>query len=286
MYYQANFFRLLILSILLLLGCQQAGSEGEPIKTTLDFTSPGPRAQQLIANDGFENYFSQLSLADMRLQLDLSDTAWIDTSIYKDLLRQMPMAWPYELVEKLQPLWFQVLRESEAIFPGILPDTIHLILTDDQPYGSHVYFTRNMAVIMPQTALQHSTKRELLHTFRHELFHLISRNHLDWRPILYAMANFQPISDEQLIWPDQLTEKCLSNPDAANHGYALIHDGKKYLPILFRPDILVGNSGDGSFFSENIRYAFYKLSEDLEITEEQLLDWKVKEAAKANSHYF
>jgi len=152
--------------LLTLLACR--GEPSTTINQELVFLPPGPRAAAMLTEDEAEGYFGRVNTTDIRLQMGAAAPDSVSIADYRSWLADLPRPWPKQLEQKLRRLWSQTLTESEALFPGLAPDSIFLVLTDDLPYGAQVYFTRNMAVIMPRTDLQNAPESVLLHTMRHE----------------------------------------------------------------------------------------------------------------------
>lgn len=253
-----------------------------PTDPTLHFINEPAAWKSILTEDSTEHYFADLSETDLRLQMELPDSVAIDLDTYKEWLVQQLMSWPTDLQADVAADWTQVLEECRVRFPALLPERVDLLLSNDEPYGSRIYFTRNSAVVMPLTDLENAPRESLLNIFRHELFHLISREHLELRKALYALANFVPAPTE-LKWPDTLYVARLANPDAPNYDYMLDYDSSYYLPILHYPEP-IDLEETTERFSVNIRFDYYKLISD-SITLDRLPEWKVSTATEANSPY-
>ncbi len=236
-----------------------------------------------LLEDPEEGYFEHLSLADLRLQWPDYPSDSVDIVQYKAWLGQQVADWPNDLQQRVAELWQQVLVESEALFPGLAPDTLVLIALQDAPYGSHIYFTRQNAVLLPISDLRQREEADLLLIFRHELFHLISRARKAARDDLYAIANYQPLL-APLVWENPLYTRRLINPDAPNFDYALNREGQLFVPLLYCPDTLVESSASDRF-AVNLRFSFLALSGDT-VTQRVLPEWHAKAASNANSDYF
>lgn len=271
--------RLCTCFLLLLVGCKSTPATDPALR----FVSDPTELAALLTEDATENYFADLNANDLRLQMHLAANDSVNLASYRAWLLEQLLPWPADLQATTAAQWTQVLTECRAMFPELLPQRIDLVLGNDQPYGSRIYFTRNSAVVMPVTDLQNAPPESLLTIFRHELFHLISRENLDLRPQLYALANFVP-APANLNWPAELYQLRLTNPDAPNYAYVLRYDSSYYLPILHHPaDELLMRPG-GEWFSENIRFDYYLLKGD-SITTQRLPEWKVSATTEANSPY-
>lgn len=240
-------------------------------------------AAPYLLHDPQEGYFEQLSLADIRLQWPQYPADTLNLDLYRQWLAKQCAEWPVELATQLAQDWAQVLAECETMFPGLAPDTIVLIAMQDAPYGAHIYFTRQAAVMLPITDLQTANKADLLAIYRHELFHLISRQQPEVRPNCYALANYEAIN-EKLHWESPLYHRRLTNPDAPKSNYALRYEGIRYLPLLYHPDTLI-EAEPKEAFAANLRFTFLALAGDT-VTTKQLPEWHARAGSEANSHYF
>ncbi|MEM9836431.1 MAG: hypothetical protein AAF828_08010 [Bacteroidota bacterium] len=263
--------------------CQRNEAPPPVIDAALVFINPGSLATEILTQDSLEGYFEHLSQRDLQLQFrQLTDADTISLAAYREWLPQQLLSWEASIREKVAPIWTEVLHEAETRFPKLVPDTVQLLLTEDAPYGSHIYFTRNRAVIMPISDLILADAASLKNIFRHELFHLISRSHPEWREDMYRLANFVP-APTKIKWPTALSARRLTNPDAPNDDYMVAYEGAFYLPILYAPEDIQGEAG-GALFSENIRFQYHRLQAD-SILEDRLPIWTATEITEANSAY-
>lgn len=247
------------------------------------FPKQASSAAPYLLHDPQEGYFEQITLADIRLQWPKYPADTLNLDLYRQWLLAQYADWPPDLATQLAQDWAQVLAECEALFPGLSPDTIVLVAMQDAPYGAHIYFTRQAAVMLPITDLKTADKADLLAIYRHELFHLISRQQPQARASWYAMANYEAVSAD-LHWASPRYHNRLANPDAPKFNYALQYEGKRYLPLLYHPDTL-SEAEPKEIFAANLRFAFLALSGDT-VTTQQLPEWHAKAASEANSAYF
>jgi len=103
------------------------------------------------------------------------------------------------------------------------------------------------------------------------------------RPALYFIANFTAGPTDSLQLPGALLPRLLSNPDAPNYDYLIAYENEGYLPLLFAPE-MEERAPPGHRFGANIRSAYFRLA-GYRVTEQRLAEWKVMEAAEANSGY-
>lgn len=240
----------------LVCGCSNPPAEVQNTIRLLD----GEEAATTLITDDYEGYFNDLSDADIRLQMALPDSVAISAEAYRQWLSELHEPWPDDLSQRANGLIIKALQECADIFPDLAPDTVDLILTDDLPYGSSVYFTRGRAIVCPKSHLKNASERELMHVFRHELFHLISRQHQEVRPDMYKAIGFESVTDS-LTWPGELYQRRLLNPDAPRPDYALDVDGILYVPLVY-----VSQSpydvDDPDYFGKQLRFQYFQMHGD------------------------
>ena len=251
---------LLLASLFLLLSfaCRQGPAEVQ-IPIAIQFVD-GEQAAALIAEDSTEGYFNNWSMADARLQMGLPDSLSIDLGEYQAWLSGLPQVWPSALKSKLEMIWREVLSDCYRLYPQLDLQNISLILTNDQPYGRSIYFTRQNAVICPMSDLQRSSNEEVEKVMQHELFHLISRKHQNLREEAYSFVNFLPAPDS-LKWPGELFGRRLLNPDAPFPDYALQHEGKLFVPLVYAAQSPY-NPDSPDHFAEQLRFNYFQLEGD------------------------
>lgn len=280
MYYRI--FQLLCCLLIFCASCQQ-----QPLNTTIKWLSPGDEASHLITSDAKEGYFETVNQADMTLQMRpiVFDTL-VTVELYQKWLSGLILPWTASTKERCEKQLVKAVQAAENRFPGLLPDSIQMLLVKDEPYGAQIYFTRNNAIFIPESEAKHAESAALHEILLHELFHLISRNHPTFREDLYALANFSPAPTNLLL--DSLQHlSILINPDAPNYDYVLNYENKQYLPVLFAKE-------EAENFDEALDYAFFevaKLTKDSsmevvhQVIPKRLADFKIPEATEANTSY-
>jgi hypothetical protein len=108
---------------------------------------------------------------------------------------------------------------DEPLTPFNLPATkpILLIHTNGRKESGAAY-TRGSAIILPR-GMTGTSDRPPTRLIAHELFHVLSRNHPDWRDQLYAIIGFRNIGKVGL--PDRLAGRRITNPDAPEIEHAI-----------------------------------------------------------------
>lgn len=238
------------------LGCSDRPAE---VLNTINLVS-GELASLAISTDEYEGYFDDWSEADVRLQMGWPDSVAVEIETYRRWLSALPIQWPEDLSDRANGLLEAALGESGTLFPGLAPDTIELILTDDLPYGASIYFTRGRAIICPKTHLKNASEDELMHVFRHELFHLISRNHIANREEMYDLIGFKSIADS-ISWPGHLYDRRLLNPDAPRPDYALDLDGILYVPVVYAAQSPY-DADEPDYFARQLRFKYFQMRGD------------------------
>ncbi|PHI18997.1 hypothetical protein CEQ90_15280 [Lewinellaceae bacterium SD302] len=288
MYYRI--FQLAICCTIFCGSCRQ-----EPNHSAHRLLAPGPLAEQLLLEDPDEDYFHRVGPADLALQmLPLVFDTLVDTNIYRQWLAEQVIPWPATVRKRCDRLLKKAIREVEKEFTGLLPDSIFMVLLADEPYGEHIYFTRQNAIFVPLAEAEQASDQSLYTVFLHELFHLVSRHRPELRRALYAIANF--VSAPERLDLDSIQHlPLLLNPDAPNYDYLLHRGDRYYLPVLFARE---GKSD----FSEALNYGYFEVvslankvamsgesqgdsGQAKIVTNKRLPEHRIVEACEANSSY-
>lgn len=214
--------------LLLVWGCAESD-----IRVTVELLDPGPLARQLISRDPFEGYFERVERADVQLQIHpLTFDSLRFTEQYQNWLAEQLLPWPTIERDRWETELRRATRAVEEKLPGLLPDNIYLCLTRNEPYGAHVYFTRQNAIFAPLAEVQNATITELRRVLYHELFHILSRYNPALRPRLYTLANYGPAPAE--IRTDSFPELVrLTNPDEPPEPYWLLTPTDTFYTLLY-----------------------------------------------------
>ena len=131
-----------------------------------------------------------------------------------------------------------------------LPKTIALLKTTGMEEGQ-AFYTRDTAIVFPESQLTGKNATALEKTIAHELFHILSRENPAMRQALYQAIGFTPCAEIQL--PASVQARRITNPDAPrnDHSIRLHADGKEItaVPILFSATENYDIRRGGEFFS-------------------------------------
>ncbi|MCP3922062.1 MAG: hypothetical protein GY714_05685 [Desulfobacterales bacterium] len=89
-------------------------------------------------------------------------------------------------------------------------------------------YTRSNAIILPERKLNsNNDKIAILRLISHEFFHILTRRYPKLKSVLYAIIGFQKIENSELLLPEKLKQKALTNPDSPinDHYITIMHNG-------------------------------------------------------------
>lgn len=115
--------------------------------------------------------------------------------------------WPADEAQKVEELFgmFSASLAKQRLMPN-LPDTIIMIKTTGQSeFGAEGWTRQNR--IMLNTSQQPLS----LHLLAHELFHVMSRNDVQFRNAAYAIFNFKPCNT--VTYKATMGNRVITNPD-------------------------------------------------------------------------
>ena len=94
--------------------------------------------------------------------------------------------------------------------------------------GKVIAYTRENWIALGEEALSELDNETLREIMAHELFHVLTRNSMDFKKAIYATIGFN-ITRQEIIFPAELVNKRISNPDISRHdSYAsFLIDGKE-----------------------------------------------------------
>jgi hypothetical protein len=205
--------------------------------------SPEEGARILGQKDDFVQHLSAFDRA-ARLKTD----GEIDQEQFLAFVRQNVLPW--SAIERAK-----VESAIAAIRPALqelrvrFPREIVFIKTSGAGEG-HAFYTRDTAIIMPETELTKADETALEKTIAHELFHILSRTSPALREPLYAAIRFKPCAEAQL--PPPLRVRKITNPDAPrnDHGISLRVGDRNVLaiPVLLSRTAHYDREKGGEFF--------------------------------------
>lgn len=180
-------------------------------------------ARQAVVRDTMEDFFDKIVPLEMAIQMQkpldsLPRAAALHQ--YQQFI-QADVADFSESEAKLANEQMQkALNLCYKINPNLpLPDTIRLIKTRGDYYGSTVYYTRENCIVIPAPQLVASHAEQLMGVLIHEIFHIYSRYNPQKRNELYKLIGFAPI--DTLALGEFLQKRVFYNPDGVDMRYSI-----------------------------------------------------------------
>lgn len=231
---------LMVLGLLLFGACRQEAESTEFVLLDSDhvvaFLSPQVGGQ-IIREDPIEGYFDHIRPLDMALQLrqsvDNFSTPEALLSYYRQSLANAVTAFDPRDKNRLAGIFQELFQEVEARYPGLWPDTVQLLQVKPFHLGEGVYFTRQGAILMPESDVDRALREDLATVLLHEVFHLYSRRFRQERDSMYALIQFERPGFPIRI-PKDLEPRLLLNPDAVDTDYVLQLDSIWTIPLIFQ----------------------------------------------------
>ena len=154
------------------------------------------------------------------------------------------------------------LRPALDQLPVAFPKRIIFVKTTGLEEG-RAFYTRDTAIMMPETETASASEELLRKTIAHELFHILSRTNPELREKLYQLIGFS--SCREIDFPDELKARKITNPDAPRNDHAIRvrANGKEVsvVPILFSSVPNYDPVRGGEFFNY-LQLGFLQLSKD------------------------
>ncbi len=154
-------------------------------------------------------------LDDHNRSLIMKTTTAPSKEEFLDFIEQQTLNW--KPTEKLMLGSFYKDIENQLSEMGIkklLPDKIHIIKTTGRE-EFYMPYTRGNAIYLPDH-LMYSKKSYLFKILAHEIYHIISRNNLEFRFKEYEKIGYFPLGKDVGELVDELL---LINPDGLIHGF-------------------------------------------------------------------
>jgi hypothetical protein len=206
-------------------------------KNKITFASIDLGKEQII-RDNVENYFEQVKVLDMKIQMNSTSRGDRTTLLkdYKAHLQNSVLAWTEEEKKFVSDVFTKATKLITAISSDILVDNITLIKCDMNHYGEGVYYTREKAIVIPLNVLKSQDSGDFMKTMLHEIFHIYARYNTEKRAELYKRIGYFPIAAPKM--PDVIKSRVLLNPDGVNFNYAItVKERKTGKEILAMPMI-------------------------------------------------
>ena len=213
------------------------------------FASAEEGASWVAAKD---SHIRSLSRFDLQSRLETDREVSLDD--FLKFASEQVRPWSAEDIERIKPVIESIRARLEPLKP-VLPAKVFLVHTTGRVEANAAY-CRGDAIVLP-TKMARLPARRLERLLIHELFHIISRQHLPRRQRLYAIIGFQPCTE--IAMPASLADRKITNPDAPTIDYFIevAVDGKtfKTAPVLYASVDNYDPERGGSFF----RYLVFRL---------------------------
>ncbi len=203
--------------------------------TYLDSTA----AVSQILQDEMDGFFESLSEVELSIQLKSEtkyDSKKTALESYKQMLVTEMGTFSQEEKELMTSAFTEAKRIMDKVNPDLWPSNIEIIKTKTNHYGPDVYYTREDAIVIPENIFaQKATTEGILSVMLHEIYHILSRYHENFREETYALIDFQKHNQEVKLSPT-LQRRRLTNPDGVTLDYGIkLNDesGKEQLVVPF-----------------------------------------------------
>jgi hypothetical protein len=196
-------------------------------RCTLRFASKEQGIRAITADDPFTRSLSRFDL-QARMQTDRAVT--LDD--WRRFVAGEVREWDDTSRERLAAA-VASLRDRFVHVKAPLPEEIFLVATTGREESEAAY-CRGNHIVLPANALRRD-RRGLESLLIHEIFHVMSNQHPQLRPKLYAIVGFEVI--EPIAIHPALADRRITNPDAPEIDCLVdISDGENRLrtaPVLF-----------------------------------------------------
>lgn len=231
----------LLLIFVGLVSCKQAKNSTvhtESIEDTLVFHDAKSAAQRIVF-DKTDNYFDEITLTDISLQMkksDVSEDRKTAVEAYKSFLQSEMLDFSEEDKAFMNEVFKKAKTYIDKINPKLYPEKIELYKTKTNHYGENVYYTRERGIIVPANIFKEKDVKAAMPIMLHEIFHILSRYYVDFRNKMYGLIGFEKYEEDLLI-QKSISDLIMSNPDGMRRDYAIRledNQGKEQLavPIL------------------------------------------------------
>lgn len=198
-----------ILSIVLFFSISLSGFAQNKKSTSLNFRfATRAEAQMLITDiDNFSNGLNQFDI-DLRLQKKNGrKSEWLRLAMNE------AKNWGDVEKEKVTDAFKVVstnIKKMKLHFS--FPDDIVLLKTSMKEELNMAAYTRKSWIAIGEGFLQTATNEQIQYLVAHELFHILTRNSVEFKRTAYATIGFN-VLDHEIILPTDVVAKRISNPD-------------------------------------------------------------------------
>lgn len=222
-------------------------------------------ATHKISTDNEENFFDITSTLEYAIQIHSKETctAHIDCQQkYIQFLKEDVGSFSKEEKALMTQVMDSALWLVDYAFPNLEFPSIDLVKTTANHYGPSVYYTRENAIVIPYNELRNDNVEGLISVMLHEISHIVSRYHPSFKDDMYGLIGFKPM-DKKLIYPQEILDIILKNPDGLNDRYylELTSNDKtiKAVPIIVSNKSSVSEKKTG--FMSYIKFDLYVIEE-------------------------
>lgn len=232
-------FRVLLFAISLTftaVSCKtiQGGQQSDQRPSIVTFPD-SIQASQFIISEDESAFFGELRPLELEIQMKISDDR-VTLDTFKQFLQTQVSDWTIDEKIQLYELVEDVKRLCDTLSPRLFPSGLKLIKIKTEHYGPDVFYTKGQSIFVPENIFRKFNGDRFFPILVHELFHIISRYHPEWRHELYALIGFRP-SEKPVELNDFLSMRKLSNPDALSHHYYIVLENEcvqyKVIPLIF-----------------------------------------------------
>jgi hypothetical protein len=225
-------------------------------------------ASNAIVRDDIEKFFETITPIDAAIQMqqnfDEKTTRDVAISAYKFFLKGDVSNFSKSETERLALTFTKAFKLCNSISPKIFPEEIKLVKSKGKPYGGDTYYTRENIIVVPEKALNDMIDEAFLKVILHEIAHIITRLNPNLKLKLYSAIGFNKI-DAELVLPDSLEKRRLTNPDGINLKWATtltVADNKKIfaVPLMYSKTAYFNPQSPELF--EHMGWNFFEISVD------------------------
>ncbi len=200
------------------------------------------QAAKHILTDTRDGFFDHLSIADMSIQMKKSDVSTDRQEVLKQYRRYLSKEvsdfsnderkFVLETVSKAKGL-------IDKINPKLWEPGLKIGKIKTNHYGEDVFYTRDKVIFFPENIFSSQNSGDFMPVFLHELFHVLSRYHHDFREQMYGLIGFSKL-DMPVKLPARIADRQLTNPDGVTMDYGIALTDKedrvvRALPLLVSP---------------------------------------------------
>ena len=226
------------------------------------------QAATVILQDKTDRFFDLVTPCEMSIQMKQPLKADQDRKTmlarYQQFLREDVESFTPEESVMVAEVMQSIFDNCKAVSSTIFPDTLIIIKTKGNHYGSSVYYTRENTIVVPANVLNPRMRTAFDRTMYHELFHVYSRLNPDVRKRLYQLIGFESLGLDKLDLPEGLAARVLYNPDGVDFAQRiklqLSPDSTVWaVPVLFSREL--GFQPGRRMFFAYVDFSLYQIEQ-------------------------